>query len=97
MTEVIERISQAIGKTIRCVNVTLAEKRRALLAAGMPAEYVEALDEVFRERRKCSESRVDLSTHEVFGIQPTSFAEFARRNAAVFRDELALSWMLSRD
>jgi uncharacterized protein YbjT (DUF2867 family) len=88
MTEVAEQISQVIGKTVHYVNLTLEEKRQALLAAGIPLERADILIELLSERRKCSESRVYLGTHEVFGVQPTSFAEFARRNAAVFRGEL---------
>ncbi len=91
MTEIAERISRAIGKTVRYVNVTLEEKRRALLAAGIPPERADALDELFSERRKHPASRVYLGTHEAFGIQPTTFAEFARRNAAVFYGESAPS------
>jgi hypothetical protein len=32
-------------------------------------------------------STVVLSTHEYFGIEPTTFAQFARRNADVFRGD----------
>jgi uncharacterized protein YbjT (DUF2867 family) len=91
MMEVAEQISQAISKTVRYVNVALEEKRQALLAAGIPLERVNTINELFSERRKCAESRVYLGTHEAFGIQPTTFAEFARRNAAAFRGELELS------
>jgi uncharacterized protein YbjT (DUF2867 family) len=88
-TEVAERISQAIGKTVRYVNVAPEEMKRAWLAAGAPPERADALDELFSERRRHPESRVYLGTHEAFGVQPTTFAEFARRNAAVFRGESA--------
>jgi hypothetical protein len=87
MMEVAERISRAIGKTVRYVNVAPEEKRQALLAAGSPPELADAIDELFAERRRQLESRVYLGTHELFGIQPTTFAEFARRNAVVFRGE----------
>jgi uncharacterized protein YbjT (DUF2867 family) len=36
MTEIAERVSRAIGRTIRYVNVTLAERRQMLLARGTP-------------------------------------------------------------
>lgn len=85
MAEVAERISQASGKTVRYVDVTPEEKRKALLAAGIPPVFADALDELFAERRRRVESRVYLGTHEAFGIRPTPFAEFAHRNAAVFR------------
>jgi uncharacterized protein YbjT (DUF2867 family) len=87
MSEIAEQISQAIGRTIRYVNVTLEERRRTLLAAGLPPYFVDALDDQTRERLKRPESRVCLGAHEAFGVHPTTFVEFARRNAAVFRGE----------
>jgi len=53
-------------------------------AADVPPERADALDELFAERRRCSESRVYLGTHEAFGVKPTTFAHFAERNAALF-------------
>jgi uncharacterized protein YbjT (DUF2867 family) len=91
MTEIAERISAAIGRTICYVNVSVAERRQALLAAGIPADFADALDEQAVERLKHPESRVYLGTHEALGIKPTTFAEFARRNAAAFRGEAVLS------
>jgi uncharacterized protein YbjT (DUF2867 family) len=89
MAEIAERISDAVGKTVRYVNVTDAERRQALLGAGVSPYFADALDEQARERRRCPESRVSLETHEAFGVRPTTFAEFARRNAAVFRGDPA--------
>ena len=83
-SQVAERISQAVGRTIRYVNVAPDEWRQRLLAAGMSPDRVDALDELFRERRQHPESSVYLGTHDVFGIRATPFAEFARRNAAIF-------------
>jgi uncharacterized protein YbjT (DUF2867 family) len=84
MDEVAAHISQAIGRRVEYINVAPEEKRRALLAAGVPPERADALDELFAERRRCSESRVYLGTHEIFGVEATTFAQFAKRNAAVF-------------
>jgi hypothetical protein len=56
-----------------------------LVDAGMEPYFADALDELFGERRKGAESTVRLDTHERFGVRPTTFAEFATRNAAVFR------------
>jgi uncharacterized protein YbjT (DUF2867 family) len=89
MTEVAEQISQAIGKPFRYVNVSLEETRQAWLAAGVPSERIDTISEVLSERIKCAESRIYLDTHEEFGVHPTTFAEFARRNATVFRGESA--------
>jgi uncharacterized protein YbjT (DUF2867 family) len=91
MTEVVERISQEVGEPFRYVNITLEEKRRAWLAAGIPFERVDTVMQVLSERRQCAESRVYLDTHEQFGVRPTPFTEFARHNAAAFRGELVLS------
>ncbi|EFH81005.1 SDR family oxidoreductase [Ktedonobacter racemifer] len=87
MTEVVERIAQAIGKPFRYVNIPLEETRQAWLAAGIPSERIDTISEVLSERSRCVESRVFLDTHKAFGVRPTTFAEFARRNAAVFRGE----------
>ncbi|GHO69275.1 NAD(P)-dependent oxidoreductase [Ktedonobacter sp. SOSP1-52] len=87
MAEVVEQISQAIGKPFRYVNIPLEEMRQAWLAAGIPTERVDTISEVLSERIRCVDSRVTLDTHKMFGVRPTTFAEFARRNAAVFRGE----------
>jgi hypothetical protein len=87
MTEVAERISQAIGKPFRYVNIPMEETRQAWLTAGIPSERVDTISELLSERSKCAQSRIYLGTHEAFGVHPTTFAEFARRNAAIFLGE----------
>ncbi len=91
MTEIAEQISNAIGRTVRYVNIPPAPRSQVLLDAGLPAYVVEALDVQARERRKgaTGEAVVHPETHVAFGIRPTTFAEFARRNAAVLRGEVA--------
>ncbi len=84
MAEVAERISEAIGKTVRYVNVAPSERRRALLDAGTSTYMADALDEQAEERRRCPESRIDLTTHEAFAVRPTTFGEFARMHASLF-------------
>jgi uncharacterized protein YbjT (DUF2867 family) len=91
MSEIAEQISHAIGRTVRYVNVSPAQRNQALLAAGLPDYVVDALDVQARERRRgaTGEDVVHPETHVAFGIPPTTFAEFARRNASVFRGEVA--------
>ncbi len=99
MTEIAEQISGAIGKTVRYVNVAPEERRRALLAAGIPPAIADALDVQFSERRKGSESKVYPGTHKAFGVHPTTFVEFAHRNAATFRGESArfgIAWGIAQ-
>ena len=87
MAEVAEKLSAAIGKTIRYVDVPPEEANKARLAAGMPPYLAEGLDELFAERRNGKESTVWPTIEEVFARKPTTFDEFARRNAAIFRGE----------
>jgi uncharacterized protein YbjT (DUF2867 family) len=87
MAEVAEKLSAAIGKTIRYVDVPPKEANKARLAAGMPPYLTEGLDELFAERRNGKESNVWPTIEEVFGRKPTTFDEFAVRNAAIFRGE----------
>jgi uncharacterized protein YbjT (DUF2867 family) len=87
MSEVAEKLSRAIGKAVRYVDVPPEEANKARLAAGMPPYLAEGLDELFAERRKGKESRVWPTIKGVFGLQPTTFDEFATRNAAIFRGE----------
>jgi uncharacterized protein YbjT (DUF2867 family) len=87
MTEVAERLTVAIGKPVRYVDVPPDEAKRAQLAAGFAPYLVDALGELFAERRKGKESVVydDLAT--LIGRRGTTFAEFAAHNVAIFRGE----------
>jgi hypothetical protein len=89
MTEIAEQMSLAIGKIVRYVNISPADRSRALLAAGLPQYVVDALDVQAGERRKeaTGEAVVHPETHAALGLRPTTFAEFARRNASVLRGE----------
>jgi uncharacterized protein YbjT (DUF2867 family) len=92
MNEVASAISAAIGKPVRYVDIDPAQKRQAMLNAGVPAYFTDAMDELFNQRRKgADESRVNLSTHQSFDVSPTKFAEFAHRHAGVFCGEEAVS------
>jgi uncharacterized protein YbjT (DUF2867 family) len=87
MAEVAEKLSSATGKTIRYVNVAPGDAKKAQLDAGLPAYMVEALSELFAERRKGKEGRVSPVVATILGRRATSFDEFAVRNAAIFRGE----------
>jgi uncharacterized protein YbjT (DUF2867 family) len=85
MAEVADRISRAVGKTVRYVAVSPIQRRQALIAHGIPPEIADALDKQVEERLKGGpESRVELSTHQLFNVKPTTFSEFAQRNAEAF-------------
>jgi uncharacterized protein YbjT (DUF2867 family) len=90
MHDIAARISQAIGRTVRYIDISPEERRRRLLASGVATDFADALDEQAAERRKRPESRVNLKAHEAFGVGPTTFANFAQRNAAMFSGEKRL-------
>jgi uncharacterized protein YbjT (DUF2867 family) len=87
MTEVAAKLSAATGKPVRYVNVPPEDARQAQLAAGMPPYLADALFELFAERRDGKEGKVWPDAATLLGRPPTSFDEFAGRNAAVFRGE----------
>jgi uncharacterized protein YbjT (DUF2867 family) len=87
MGEVAGHISRATGRTVRYVPVTREQRRQALLGAGIPPFFADALDAQAGERLKGAEATVHPETHEALGINPTPFAEFARRNAGAFLGE----------
>ncbi|WP_406265508.1 SDR family oxidoreductase [Nocardia sp. NBC_00881] len=84
MTEITDRISEATGRTFRYESVTPERKRALHAAEGLPPEVLDLLDEIYRGRLASPDSRVDLGAHREFGVEPTTFAEFARRYAADF-------------
>jgi uncharacterized protein YbjT (DUF2867 family) len=87
MAEVAERLSRAVGKAIRYVSIMPEEARKVRLAAGMPPYLVEALDELYAERRRGKEARVFPTVEAILGRPATPFDTFASRYAAVFRGE----------
>jgi uncharacterized protein YbjT (DUF2867 family) len=87
MAEVADALSAATGKSIRYVNIAPDDAKNAQLAAGVPPYLADALAELFAERRKGKEAQVSPVAQTLLGRRPTSFAEFAVRNAAIFRGE----------
>jgi uncharacterized protein YbjT (DUF2867 family) len=85
MAEVAAILSEVTGTTIRYVDVPPDAARQAQLDSGMPPYLADGLAELFAERRAGKESAVSDLTPALLGRPATSFAEFAARNAGVFR------------
>jgi uncharacterized protein YbjT (DUF2867 family) len=85
MNDIAAQLSKALERTINYVNVTPEQERQQLVSFGMPEQLADAVNELYSERRKGSESKVLLETHKLFGIQPTTFAEFVAQNVEVFK------------
>ena len=84
MDEIAAGISASIGKPVKYVAITPEERRRNLLARGLPEGFVDALDEQTGERLKNPVAKVLTAAHRIFDVQPTRFADFARRHAREF-------------
>jgi uncharacterized protein YbjT (DUF2867 family) len=82
-------ISQAIGMPVRYVPISPDERRKALLAAGASHYFVDGLYEQAVERLRNPTAQIFLEAHEAFGVTPTTFAEFAQRNASGFSGQRA--------
>ncbi|MQY19741.1 NmrA family NAD(P)-binding protein [Nocardia macrotermitis] len=89
MSEVTDRISTATGQRFDYEEVSFERKRALHTAEGLPPDVVDLLEEIYRGRAASPETRVDLSTHREFGVEPTTFADFADRHAREFRAEAA--------
>ncbi len=84
MADIAAWISQAVGSPVQYVDVRPEDKRREWLDAGYQPERADTFLQLFEERRRLGRSSINLSTHHRFGIEPTTFGEFAARNADVF-------------
>src|SRR5262249_33866868 len=84
MADVAAAIGDATGRSVRYEKTNIEAFRNGMEAEGLPPFLVDALVDEALERLRHPQSRVDLSTHELFGVRPTSFAEFAKRHAAAF-------------
>lgn len=87
MADAARHISAAIGRPVTYRDVSIEEKKRAWLEAGYPPPRANAFAQLFEERSRLGRSTVDLSSHERFGVEPTTFVQFARRYADEFSGE----------
>ena len=87
MDEVAKRIGQATSFEVKYVNISPETRNQMLLSMGVPPFFVDALAAQTRERWKGKESTVHLHAYQELGLTPTTFAEFAQRNAAAFLGE----------
>jgi uncharacterized protein YbjT (DUF2867 family) len=84
MSQVAGLIGDAIGKPVEYVNISPESRRDGMIKAGAPQDFAEALYEQALERLKHPASRVNLETHQVFGVEPTTFGDFVKRYKHLF-------------
>lgn len=89
MGDIARQIGHAIGKPVRYVAITPEERLKDLLAAGTPPHFAEALIEQVAARMRNPSAKIRLETHEHFGVQPTTFADFLKTSLQTSILELA--------
>lgn len=83
--EYAEVLSRVLGKPVRFVDVPPEAAREGMLAAGMPADYVDALLDLLAAMKAGHADGVATGEIErVLGRTPATFESWARRNAAAF-------------
>lgn len=82
--EAAEEFSAVLGRPVRYVGLPDDRARAALLGRGMPEFHVDALIGVARAYRDGGADTVTPTVAELTGRTPLGFADFVRRNRAVF-------------
>jgi uncharacterized protein YbjT (DUF2867 family) len=83
--QIAEKISAVTGKPVKYVNVTPEDAKKAMLGAGMPEWFADALNELHGIVRQGYGAVVTKVVADVAKKQPRTFDEFAREHAAAFR------------
>lgn len=77
-------ISEVTNKPVKYIPISIEERSNTFRTAGVPDYFIKALEEQAAERRRNPIARVDVSTHQLFGVKPTHFKEFLSRHAGLF-------------
>jgi uncharacterized protein YbjT (DUF2867 family) len=77
-------LSEALGKTVKYVDVPDDAARSAMIADGAPEIYADYLIDLYQYFRTGGAAGVTTSVKDVTGRDPISFEQFAREYAAVF-------------
>ncbi len=85
--QVAEKLSRAVGRTIRYVDLAPDSFKQALLAAGLPEWSANALLDLQRYYREGRASVVDPTLERITGRRATSFDNFARDFSSAFRQD----------
>ncbi|MFN7975484.1 MAG: SDR family oxidoreductase [Acidobacteriota bacterium] len=78
-------LTEALGKTVKYVDVPEAGYREGLLKWGIPADAADALIDLNRYYKTGNMAVVTTTVKDVTGHAPMSFSRFARDHAAALR------------
>lgn len=84
MADIANIIGNITNKPVRYVPVSWNQRKTALMAAGLPAYFLDALEEQAAERKRNPEAIIDNHTHQLFGVTPTTFELFAQQHNQIF-------------
>ena len=83
--EVAGLFSQAAGRDIRCVEVSIEAARDAMFGFGLPVAVVDAVAEWYRHMRDGHLATVTPAVREITGRPPRRFAEFVAGRGELFQ------------
>lgn len=83
--EQVAKISEAIGKPLKFVDVPESAARDGMLKSGMPEVMVNALMELMGIVRAGYTAAVDPTAEQVLGRKPRTFDAWVKDNAAAFK------------
>ncbi len=86
-SQVAEKLSRAVGRTIRYIDLAPDAFRQALLGAGVPEWSADALLDLQRFYREGGASLIDTTVERITGLPATSFDDFARDYSGAFRQD----------
>lgn len=78
-------LGRHLGRTVKHVDVPVAGARQAMLAAGIPEAYVEALLELHAATRAGQTAMVTHTVEELLGRPAASFDDYVARHLAHWR------------
>lgn len=87
-SQVAEKLSRALGRTIRYVDLSPDELKKSLLSAGVPEWAANALLDLQRFYREGGASQVYPEVEQLAGRKPTSFDDFARDYRLAFQQDV---------
>lgn len=82
--EMAEKLSGAVGREIRYVDVPPQAMMEALINFGLPRWQVDGLIEDYAHYRRGEASTIATGVHNATGASPRSFDDFARDYALAF-------------
>ncbi len=83
--EYAEKLSAAVGKAIKYVDVPAADAKKAMLGMGMSEWLAQGLLDLYDDWANNKADKVTDVVKEVGGKDPTTFDDWAQQNAAAFK------------